>query len=149
MIMSGMVGKIKLYLDTNVLLSMLVDEEKNGVKLGENVAQLLRQAADGKYQIFVSEHTANELLKAGVPVEYLDQVLRPMLLMNGSDLLLANEDILRGALKLHRISEIPFLRALHIVFAQRNNALIVTRDFDMANSARMVAGVMKPEDLLA
>jgi predicted nucleic acid-binding protein len=146
--MSGMVGKIKLYLDTNVLLSLLVDEEKKGVKLGENVAQLLKQAADGNYQVFVSEHTANELLKAGAPAEYLDQVLRPMLLMNGSDLLLANEDILRAAMKLHRINEIPFLRALHIVFAQRNNAIIVTRDFDMANSARTVAGVMKPEDLL-
>lgn len=146
--MPGMVGKIKLYLDTNVLLSLLVDEEKKGVKLGENVAQLLRQAADGKYQVFVSEHTANELLKAGVPEEYIEQVLRPMLLMNGSDLLLANEDILRAALKLHRTNEMPFLRALHIVFAQRNNALIVTRDFDMANSARIMAGVMKPEDLL-
>ncbi len=147
--MSGMVGKIKLYLDTNVLLSLLVDEEKKGVKLGENVAQLLKQAADGNYQVFVSEHTANELLKSGAPAEYLDQVLRPMLLMNGSDLLLANEDILRAAMKLHRINEIPFLRALHIIFAQRNNAIIVTRDFDMSNSARTVAGVMKPEDLLA
>ena len=147
--MSGMVGKIKLYLNTDVLLSLLVDEEKKGVKLGENVAELLRQAADGKYQVFVSEHTANELLKVGVPAEYLGQVLRPMLLMNGSDLLLANEDILRGALKLHRMSEMPFLRALHIVFAQRNNAIIVTRDFDTANSARTMAGVMKPEDLLA
>ncbi|MGA9141244.1 MAG: PIN domain-containing protein [Methanocella sp.] len=147
--MSGMVGKIKLYLDTNVLLSLLVDEEKKGVKLGENVAQLLRQAADGNYQVFVSEHTANELLKSGAPAEYLDQVLRPMLLMNGSDLLLANEDILRAAMKLHRINEIPFLRALHIIFAQRNNAIIVTRDFDMSNSARTLAGVMKPEDLLA
>jgi len=147
--MPGMIGKIKLYLDTNVLISLLVDEEKKGVKLGENVAQLLRQAADGKYQVFVSEHTANELLKAGVPEEYIDQVLRPMLLMNGSDLLLANEDILRGALKLHRTNEMPFLRALHIIFAQRNNAIIVTRDFDMTNSARIMAGVMKPEDLLA
>jgi len=147
--MSGMVGKIKLYLNTDVLLSLLVDEEKKGVKLGENVAQLLKQAADGKYQVFVSEHTANELLKVGVPVEYLDQVLKPMLLMNGSDLLLANEDILRGAMKLHRVSEMPFLRALHIIFAQRNNALIVTRDFDTANSARTMAGVMKPEDLIA
>jgi hypothetical protein len=72
-----------------------------------------------------------------------------MLLMNGSDLLVVNEDILRGALKLHRMSEMPFLRALHIVFAQRNNAIIVTRDFDTANSARTMAGVMKPEDLLA
>jgi hypothetical protein len=146
--MSGMVGKIKLYLNTDVLLSLLVDEEKKGVKLGENVAGLLRQAADGKYQVLVSEHTANELLKVGVPAEYLGQVLRPMLLMNGSDLLLANEDIMRGALKLHRMSEMPFLRALHIVFAQRNNAIIVTRDFDTANSARTMAGVMKPEDLL-
>ncbi len=147
--MSGMVGKIKLYLDTNVLLSLLVDEEKKGVKLGENVARLLKQAADGQYQIFVSEHTANELLKTGAPAEYIDQVLRPMLLMNGGDLLLANEDILRAAMKLHRVNEIPFLRALHIVFAQRNNAIIVTRDFDMSNSARTMAGVMKPEDLLA
>ncbi|OPY27487.1 MAG: PIN domain protein [Methanocella sp. PtaU1.Bin125] len=146
--MPGVTGRIKLYLDTNVLLSLLVDEEKNGVKLGENVAQLLRQAADGKYQVFVSEHTANELLKAGVPPEYVDQVLRPMLLMSGSDLLVANEDVLRAALKISRISEMPFLRALHIVFAQRNNALIVTRDFDMINGARSLAGVMKPEDLL-
>jgi predicted nucleic acid-binding protein len=143
-----MVGRIKLYLDTNVLLSLLADEEKNGVKLGDNVAQLLRQSAEGKYQVFVSEHTANELLKVGVPPEYIDQVLRPMLLMSGSDLLVTNEEVLRAALKLHRITEMPFLRALHVVFAQRNNALIVTRDFDMINSARSLAGVMKPEDLL-
>ncbi len=146
--MAGIIGRIKLYLDTNVLLSLLTDEEKKGVKLGDNVARLLRQAADGKYQVFVSEHAANELLKAGVPPEYIDQVLRPMLLMNGSDLLVVNEDILRAALKMHRITEMPFLRALHIVFAQRNNALVVSRDFDMINSARSLAGVMKPEDLL-
>jgi hypothetical protein len=33
--MHGQVGKLKLYLDTNVLLSLLIDEEKGGVKLGE------------------------------------------------------------------------------------------------------------------
>jgi predicted nucleic acid-binding protein len=142
------IGKIKLYLDTNVLLSLLIDEEKDGVKLGENVARLLREAADGKYQIMVSEHTANELLKAGVPQEYIDQALRPLLLLGGGDLLLTNEDILRAAMKIHRVSEIPFLLALHIVFAQRNNALIVSRDFEMLHGARTHAGVMKPEDLL-
>ena len=146
--MPGMVGKLKLYLDTNVLLSLLIDEEKDGVKLGENVAALLRLAADGKYQIMISEHTAGELLKAGVPREYLDQALRPMLLLNGGDLLLANEDIMRAALKLHRVSEIPFMIALHIVFAQRNNAVIVSRDFEMLHGGRTIAGVMKPEDLL-
>ncbi len=147
--MPGMVGKLKLYLDTSVLLSLLIDEEKNGVKLGENVATLLRQSADGKYQIMISEHTASELLKAGVPREYIDQALRPMLLMNGGDLLLANEDILRAAMKLHRVNEIPFMIALHIVFAQRNNAVIVSRDFEMLHGGRTIAGVMKPEDLLA
>jgi hypothetical protein len=147
--MPGMVGKLKLYLDTNVLLSLLIDEEKNGVKLGENVAALLRLAAGGKYQIMISEHTASELLKAGVPREYLDQAMRPMLLLNGGDLLLANEDILRAAMKLHRVSEIPFMTALHIVFAQRNNAVIVSRDFEMLHGGRTIAGVMKPEDLLA
>lgn len=147
--MPGQVGKLKLYLDTNVLLSLLVDEEKNGVKLGDNVAQLLKQAADGKYQILISEHTANELLKAGVPQEYIDQALRPMLLLGGGDLLLTNEDILRAAMKIHRVSEIPFLLALHIVFSQRNNAVIVSRDFEMLHGARTHAGVMKPEDLLA
>jgi predicted nucleic acid-binding protein len=147
--MPGMVGKLKLYLDTNVLLSLLIDEEKNGVRLGENVASLLRQAADGKYQIMISEHTANELLKAGVPREFIDQALRPMLLLNGGDLLLVNEDILRAAMKIHRVNEIPFMLALHIVFAQRNNAVIVSRDFEMLHGARTIAGVMKPEDLLA
>jgi predicted nucleic acid-binding protein len=147
--MPGMVGKLKLYLDTSVLLSLLIDEEKNGVRLGENVARLLDQAADGKYQIMISEHTVNELLKAGVPREYTDQALRPMLLLNGGDLLLANEDILRAAMKVHRVSEIPFMLALHIVFAQRNNAVIVSRDFEMLHGARTIAGVMKPEDLLA
>ena len=147
--MPGMVGKLKLYLDTSVLLSLLIDEEKNGVKLGENVATLLRQSADGKYQIMISEHTASELLKAGVPREYIDQALRPMLLLNGGDLLLANEDILRAAMKLRRVNEIPFMIALHIVFAQRNNAVIVSRDFEMLHGGRTVAGVMKPEDLLA
>jgi predicted nucleic acid-binding protein len=147
--MPGMVGKLKLYLDTNVLLSLLIDEEKNGVKFGENVSNLLKQAADGKYIVLVSEHTANELLKSGVPREYIDQAIRPMLLLSGGDLLLANEDILRAAMKLHRVSELPFLLALHIVFAQRNNAVIVSRDFEMLHGGRTIAGVMKPEDLLA
>ncbi|HEY3273596.1 MAG TPA: PIN domain-containing protein [Methanocella sp.] len=144
-----MVGKLKLYLDTSVLLSLLIDEEKNGVKLGENVASLLQQSAEGKYQIMISEHTASELLKAGVPREYIDQALRPMLLLNGGDLLLANEDILRAAMKLHRVSEIPFMIALHIIFAQRNNAVIVSRDFELLHGGRTIAGVMKPEDLVA
>ncbi len=147
--MPGMVGKIKLYLSTDVLLSLLIDEEKDGVKRGENVARLLYRAAEGSYLVLVSEHTANELLKAGVPREIVDQALRPLLLLNGSDLLLANEDVLRGALKISRVSEMPFLRALHIVFAQRNNAVIVSRDFDLLHGARSLAGVMKPEDLLA
>ncbi len=147
--MPGMVGKIKLYFNTDVLLSLLAGEENKGVKLGENVAKLLDQAAAGQYLILVSEHTAYELVKAGVPREFVDQALRPMLLLNGGDLLLANEDILRGALKISRVNEMPFLRALHIVFAQRNNAVIVTRDFEMLHGARSLAGVMKPEDLLA
>lgn len=147
--MPGMVGKLKLYLDTNVLLSLLVDEEKDGVKLGENVARLLREAADGKYQVLVSEHAAFELRQAGVPQEIIGQALRPMLLLSGGDLLLANEDILRGALKISRVFDLPFPRALHITFAQRNNAVIVTRDFEMLHGARQQAGVMKPEDLLA
>ncbi len=66
---------------------------------GGNVAKLLYDAAEGKYQMLVSEHTAYELLKLGVPADYINQVLRPLLLLNGSDMLVANDDILRGALK--------------------------------------------------
>ncbi len=147
--MSGMVGKIKLYLNTDVLLSLLVDEEKKGVKLGENVASSSDRRPTANTRSSSPNIPRTSCSRWASRQEYLGQVLRPMLLMNGSDLLLANEDILRGALKLHRMSEMPFLRALHIVFAQRNNAIIVTRDFDTANSARTMAGVMKPEDLLA
>ena len=55
--MSGNI-RLKLYLDSSVLLSLLRDEELKGVKLGENVANLLGQAAEGKYQVLASEHTA-------------------------------------------------------------------------------------------
>jgi predicted nucleic acid-binding protein len=148
--MPGMIGKLKLYLDTSVLLSMLVEEEAGGVKRGENVARLLEQAADGKYQVLVSEHTAGELVAVGVSQEYVDQMLRPMLLLGGGDLLLANEDIVRGALKVTRLYEgVGFMTALHIVFAQRNNALLVTRDLTTINKGRALAGVMTPEDLLS
>jgi hypothetical protein len=144
-----MVGKLRLYLNTDVLLSLLEGQEAGSAKLGENVARLLHQAADGKYQVLVSEHTARELLAVGVPREYLDQVLRPMLLFGGNDLLLVNEDIVRGALKAYRQYEMPFFVALHMVFTQRNNALLVTRDKTIALAAREKCGVMAPEDLLA
>lgn len=146
--MPAVKSRLRLYLDTNVLLSLLKDEEASGVKLGENVAKVLYNAADGKYQIMASEHTANELLQAGVPKEYIDQVLRPMLLQNGSDLLVTNSDIIRSALKVMRTYEIPFAMALHIVFAQRNNALVLTRDIAFMGSARNLVGVMTPEDLI-
>lgn len=146
--MPGMIGKLRLYLSTDVLLSLLEGQEAGGRKLGEHVAEVLRQAVDGKYQILVSEHTVYELLQVGVPREYVDQALRPMLLLGGSDLLLMNDDILYGALKIHRQYEMPFMQALHITFAQRNNALIVTRDISLVNTARSMAGVMSPEDLL-
>ncbi|HMK48138.1 MAG TPA: PIN domain-containing protein [Methanocella sp.] len=141
-------NKLKLYLDTNVILSLLIDEEANGVKLGENIAKLLYQAAEGKYQVMASEHTAAELRAIGVPAEYIDQILRPMLLLNGSDLLVINEDILRGATKISNTYDVPFMRALHVVFAQRNNALFVTRDINTMTTIRTLAGVMTPEDLL-
>lgn len=142
------ITKLRLYLDTGVLLSLLMDEEAKGIKLGENVAKLLDQAAEGKYQLMVSEHTAAELMDAGVSREYIDQMLRPMLLLNGDDLLLTNENIVRGALKMARMYEIPFMLALHVVFAQRNNALMITRDITTKNFVRSLSGVMTPEDLI-
>ena len=144
-----MMGKLRLYLSTDVLLSLLEGQAAGSVPLGANVARLLDQAADGVYQILVSEHTAGELLQAGVPREFVDQALRPMLLLEGGDLLLVNEDILFGALRVSRQYEMPFLVALHIVFAQRNNALLVTRDMGLALRARALCGVMAPEDLLS
>jgi predicted nucleic acid-binding protein len=147
--MPAVKSKLKLYLDTNVLLSLLENEEKEGAKLGENVMRLLQSAAEGKYQIMASEHTAKELLDMGVPGEYIDQILRPMLLLNGGDILVTNTDIIRTALKIMRTYDIPFLIALHIVFAQRNNALLVTRDITLISSARNLVGLMTPEELVS
>lgn len=137
-------SRLRLYLNTDVLVSLLAGEPGKG----ENVARLLYQAADGAYQLLVSEHTAYELSRLGVPAEYFNQVLRPLLLLNGSDVLLANSDILRSAARTMRQYEMPFMRALHVVFAQRNNALVITRDVDFTISARSLVGVMAPEDLL-
>jgi predicted nucleic acid-binding protein len=142
--MSNVKSRLRLYLNTDVLLSLLTGEPGKG----ENVAKLLNEAADGKYQVLVSEHTAYELLRLGVPREYIDQMLRPMLLLNGSDVLVANTDILRTAERVMRQYEIPFMRALHVVFAQRNSSLVLTRDIDFATTARALVGIMTPEDLL-
>jgi predicted nucleic acid-binding protein len=142
--MPAVKNRLRLYLNTDVLLSLLEGEPEKG----ELVAKLLYDAADGKYQVLVSEHTAYELLRLGVPAEYINQVLRPLLLLNGSDILLANDDILRAALKDMRVNEIPFMMALHVVFAQRNNALMVTRDLSFITRARQLVGMMTPEELL-
>lgn len=147
--MPALKSKLKLYLGTDVLLSMLKGEEADGKKLGDNVARLLSEAADGKYQVIVSEHTARELLDAGVPKEYVNQMLRPLLLLGGSDLLVTNTDIIRAALKDMRLYEMPFMQALHVVFAGRNSALVVTRDLTFINKARSLVGVMTPEELLS
>ena len=142
--MPAVKNRLRVYLNTDVLLSLLEDEPEKGDK----VAKLLYDAADGKYQVLVSEHTVYELLKLGVPADYINQVLRPLLLLNGSDILVANDDILRGALKSSRVSEIPFMMALHVVFAQRNNALLVTRDVSFITAARPLVGMMTPEELI-
>ncbi|HTX44582.1 MAG TPA: PIN domain-containing protein [Methanocella sp.] len=142
--MSIVKSRLRLYLNTDVLLSLLEGEPGKG----DNVAKLLYEAADGKYQVLVSEHTAYELLRLGVPMEYIMQVLRPLLLLNGSDILVANSDILRSAERTMRQFEMPFMRALHVVFAQRNSSLVLTRDLDFMNRARALVGVMTPEDLL-
>jgi predicted nucleic-acid-binding protein len=143
--MPAVKNRLRLYLNTDVLLSLLEDEPEKGDK----VAKLLYDAADGKYQILVSEHAAYELLKLGVPAEYINQVLRPLLLLNGSDVLVANDDIIRAALKSLRVSEIPFMMALHVIFAQRNNALLVTRDLSFITAARQFVGMMTPEELIS
>lgn len=142
--MPALKSKLKLYLGTDVLLSLL-----KGAEGSENVAKLLNVAADGKYQVIVSEHTAQELLDAGVPQEYINQVLRPLLLLSGSDLLVTNTDIVNAALKDMRHYEMPFADALHIVFASRNSALFITRDIGFMNKARSLVGVMTPEELLS
>jgi predicted nucleic acid-binding protein len=139
-----MKSRLRLYLNTDVILSLLENEPDKG----ENVARLLYQAADGKYQLLVSEHTAYELLRLGVSTEYVNQALRPFLLLNGSDVLVANSDILRSAMKTMRQFDMPFMKALHVVFAQRNNSLVVTRDLNFINAARSIVGVMTPEELL-
>ena len=130
-------------MNTDVIISLLENEPEKG----ENVARLLYQAADGKYQLLVSEHTAYELLRLGVPMEYVNQALRPFILLNGSDVLVANSDILRTAMKTMRQFDMPFMKALHVVFAQRNNSLVVTRDLNFINAARSIVGVMTPEEL--
>jgi predicted nucleic acid-binding protein len=137
-------SRLRLYLNTDVILSLLEGEPGKA----DNLAKLLYEAADGKYQVLVSEHTAYELLRLGAPIEYISQVLRPLLLLNGSDILLANSDIMRSAERTMRQYEMPFMRALHIVFAQRNSSLVLTRDLDFTNKARGLVGVMTPEDLL-
>lgn len=137
-------GRLRLYLNTDVIVSLLTGEPGKG----EDVAKLLDQAADGKYQVLVSEHTAYELLRLGVPEEYVNHVLRPFLLLNGSDILVANADILRTAEKMMRQYEMPFMNALHVVFAQRNSSLVLTRDINFMNRARSLVGVMTPEDLV-
>jgi predicted nucleic acid-binding protein len=142
--MSIVKSRLRLYLGTDVILSLLADEPGKG----ESVAKLLYQAADGKYQVLISEHTAYELLRLGLPMEYINQALRPLLLLNGSDVLVANTDILRSAERVMRQYEMPFMRALHVVFAQRNSSLVLTRDVDFTNSARSLVGIMTPEDLL-
>ena len=142
--MSIVKSRLRLYLNTDVILSLLAGEPGKA----DNVAKLLYEAADGKYQVLVSEHTAYELLKLGVPMEYVNQVLRPLLLLNGSDILVANSDIVRSAERTMRQYEMPFMRALHVVFAQRNSSLVLTRDLDFMNRARGLVGVMTPEDLL-
>jgi predicted nucleic acid-binding protein len=142
--MSIVKSRLRLYLNTDVILSLLEDEPGKG----DSVAKLLYEAADGKYQVLVSEHTAYELLRLGVPAEYVRQVLRPLLLLNGSDILVANSDIMRSAEHTMRQFEMPFMRALHVVFAQRNSSLVLTRDLDFMNRARALVGVMTPEDLL-
>ena len=38
--------------------------------------------------------------------------------------------------------------ALHVVFAQRNNALLVTRDLSFITAARQLVGMMTPEELI-
>jgi predicted nucleic acid-binding protein len=139
-----MKSRLRLYLNTDVIISLLENEPDKG----ENVARLLYQAADGKYQLLVSEHTAYELLRLGVPMEYVNQALRPFILLNGSDVLVANSDILRTAMKTMRQYDMPFMKALHVVFAQRNNSLVVTRDLNFINAARSIVGVMTPEELL-
>jgi predicted nucleic acid-binding protein len=138
-----MKSRLRLYLNTDVIISLLENEPEKG----ENVARLLYQAADGKYQLLVSEHTAYELLRLGVPMEYVNQALRPFILLNGSDVLVANSDILRTAMKTMRQFDMPFMKALHVVFAQRNNSLVVTRDLNFINAARSIVGVMTPEEL--
>jgi predicted nucleic acid-binding protein len=137
-------SRLRLYLNTDIVLSLLVDEPGKG----EAVSKLLCQAAEGKYQLLVSDHTACELLRLGVPMEYISQALRPLLLLNGSDFLVANSDIIRAAVRTMRQYEMPFMRALHVVFAQRNNSLVLTRDLEFMNSARSLVGVMSPEELL-
>ena len=137
-------NRLRLYLNTDVIVSLLVNEPEKG----ENVAKLLYEAAGGKYQVLVSEHTVYELLRLGVPAEYINQALRPLLLLNGSDILVANSDILRTAERVMRQYEMPFMKALHVVFAQRNNSLVVTRDINFMNPARSMVGVMTPEDLV-
>lgn len=137
-------NRLRLYLNTDVILSLLANEPEKG----ENVAKLLYQAAEGKYQVLISEHTAYELLRLGVPAEYINQALRPLLLLNGSDILVANSDILRTAERIMRQYEMSFMKALHVVFAQRNNSLVVTRDINFMNPARSLVGVMTPEDLV-
>ncbi len=141
--MSIVKSRLRLYLNTDVILSLLEGEPGKA----DNVAKLLYDAADGKYQVLVSEHTAYELLRLGVPAEYIQQVLRPLLLLNGSDVLVANSDIMRSAERTMRQFEMPFMRALHVVFAQRNSSLVITRDLDFMNRARGLVGVMTPEDL--
>lgn len=143
--MPAVKNRLRLYLNTDVLLSLLEDEPEKGDK----VAKLLYDAADGKYQLLVSEHAAYELMKLGVPADYINQALRPLLLLNGSDILVANDDILRGAIKNARVNEIPFMMALHVVFAQRNNALLVTRDLSFITTARKLVGMMTPEELIS
>jgi len=137
---------VNLYFDANVYLDYWEDRKDNLRPIGEFAYSLMRRAINCEFVVYYSDLVFFEVSKScSIPKEEVfEQMFRPLERMGKLRMITYNYE--PEATLLAREKKIPKNDAIHLVLAEKCNAILVSRDnhhLDLKDQFR----VMKPEEL--
>lgn len=138
---------MKLYLDTNIFLNLLFNEEISSY----NSEKLLNQINDGIYTGLTSILTIMEiyrvLQKQGIQEKSIEVAIDKILKLN-MEIIIPEGYIFIQAYSLIKNLQTDIDDSIHLAIVKENEAILITRDKKLFNKAIKIISVKTPEEIL-
>ncbi len=136
----------KLYLDSNILLNVLLEEEE----FVDSSFKLLQKIEAGEYSAVTSLLTIMEihriLQKYGKKEGEISEVIQKIPSV-GIEIILPERDDIISSYEFVRNHKIDPVDSIHLSIAMESSTVFVTRDVELTKKISSVIKVVNPEDL--